>query len=306
MITQDFASTSQLSIPGISPAFGDIDSDGDADLLVGNSDGTLSLFANSGSGYALTQAQVVSNTGTIIDVGQFSTPQLFDVNKDGKLDLLVGERSGNLNYYENTGTASAPVYTLASANLGGVLVNNYLNLYGYSYPFMFDSLGVTKLLVGSVTGYIYEYANIDNNLSGTFTLVDSMYYNIYEPQRLTVASADLDGDGIREILAGNYSGGMTLYKYDSTSGVGELQVPVADFNLYPNPASSELIIRFDTQSAQARDIVLYDLSGKELMRKHQSGQVVVLQVDGLASGMYQCMVHESGGTFVKKLIIDHR
>jgi hypothetical protein len=33
------------------------------------------------------------------------------INGDGKLDLVVGETDNNLNYYQNTGTFSNPVYT---------------------------------------------------------------------------------------------------------------------------------------------------------------------------------------------------
>ena len=47
---------------------------------------------------------------TGIDVGSFSTPQLVDLNRDGLLDLVIGERSGidngvlnGINYFENTG-----------------------------------------------------------------------------------------------------------------------------------------------------------------------------------------------------------
>jgi hypothetical protein len=36
-----------------------------------------------------------------IDVGQYSTPQIFDLDKDGKQDLIIGERDGTLNFFKN-------------------------------------------------------------------------------------------------------------------------------------------------------------------------------------------------------------
>ncbi|MEJ6479859.1 hypothetical protein N0Y54_00390, partial [Nostoc punctiforme UO1] len=45
------------------------------------------------------------------DVGSNSSPTFADIDGDGDLDAIVGERDGTLNYYKNTGTATNPTYT---------------------------------------------------------------------------------------------------------------------------------------------------------------------------------------------------
>ena len=47
-----------------------------------------------------------------IVIGLLSTPVFIDVDSDGDQDLVIGEEDGNLNFYENTGTAIAAAYTL--------------------------------------------------------------------------------------------------------------------------------------------------------------------------------------------------
>ncbi len=297
LVSDDFGGFMSLGLIGLAPAFGDIDSDGDADIMMGNTDGNIIYFTNTaGAGnqpvYTLTQVQLVNNLGAVIDVGQFSTPQLVDVNRDGKLDLLIGERSGNINYYENTGTPSSPQFTLVTTTFGGLNVTSNLNLYGYSNPCMYDSAGVYQLLVGSVNGYIYQYNNIDNNLNGNFNLVDSMYYSIHEPVNATVASADLTGDGFRELLVGNNAGGVTLYKYDTTTSVIELPLQPAGFQLYPNPASDQLIVKFDQSAPAFREVSLFDVTGRMVATQNISSGIALFNVSGLASGVYHCRVVE--------------
>ncbi len=304
LVSQDFASLMQLGLTGLSPAFGDIDSDGDDDLVLGNSDGTLLRYNNNGTGYVLAQPSMTTSNGTPIDVGSNSTPQLYDVNKDGKLDLVVGERTGTLNYYENTGTPSSPAFNLVTSSFGNVLVNNAFSLYGYSYPFMYDSAGATQLLVGAVNGYIYKYTNIDNNLLGNFTLVDSMYQRIYEPQRITVASRDITGDGIREILTGNYAGGLTLYAFDSTTSIQETIQQEAAFQLYPNPAADYIMIRIDETARPAmREIRIVDITGREVLKVQSNSATVPLQLDNVSSGIYRCIISDGRVSSSKNFVI---
>ncbi|HMT28354.1 MAG TPA: T9SS type A sorting domain-containing protein, partial [Bacteroidia bacterium] len=306
--TIDYGNFFSLSITEMKPTFGDVDTDNDLDLMIGQSDGTILYYNNSaGPGnfpvYNLVQPQLLNNFGNAIDVGQSATPQLVDVNRDGKLDLIIGEKSSNINYYENTGTPFVPVFTLNNPNFGGVNVNSYPFIYGYSCPVLFDSAGTYQLLVGSSSGYLYHYSNIDNNLNGSFTLEDSMYQKIFEPTRSTPDVADLDGDGKMEILVGNFAGGITLYKWDEPTSIAENFNALPEFNIYPNPASSELFLKFNVTSVVSRNISIIDITGRVIQQFNTNAYSLIMDVANYSAGMYQLRVIEGSKATSSKFVI---
>src|SRR5262249_35623638 len=95
------------------PSFVDLDGDGDSDAVVGEGDGTLNYFKNTGTAVAptFTQQLGAANPFNGVDVGSYSAPSFADRDGDGDLDAVVGERYGTLSYFRNTGTALAPVFT---------------------------------------------------------------------------------------------------------------------------------------------------------------------------------------------------
>jgi hypothetical protein len=97
-VSQDFESVDVGSYSA--PTFGDLDSDGDLDLLVGNDEGKLRFYRNDGTSQAFSFV-LADDFYDSIDVGHRSTPVLCDFDSDGDLDLFVGESKGGLHYYKN-------------------------------------------------------------------------------------------------------------------------------------------------------------------------------------------------------------
>lgn len=299
-ITDDFASLSAFGLLAIAPTFGDLDGDGDKDMLVGESSGNLILFLQTSTGnFSLGQ---VNYQG--INVGYNSAPQLVDVNKDGLLDLVVGERTGNLNYYENTGTASAPIFTLVSTTWGGVNVKKWNSYAGLSNPLVFDNGTGTELLVGSLSGYIYHYNNIDGNLTGAFTLVDSMYQNIFEPQHASIAMDDIDGDSKYDLVVGNQNGGVVLYTQNSALSLNENNLsPELYFNLYPNPVSDMMFIKFEGYNAAKNAVLtIKNILGQEILHQRITSVNVSLNTTKLPKGAYICIISGEGKYYTEKFI----
>jgi len=316
LVTTDFANFS-TQIPNIASkhlTFGDLDGDGDADMFVGDFMGQLHYFENTaGAGnpanFVLTTPDPFPVGGIPLDVGDYATPQLIDIDRDGDLDLIIGERSGNLNYYENIGTPTVPQFHFVSDSLGHVDTEKPCCT-GYSVPFMFDSAGSYRLLVSSEAskqynfneGWIWYYKNIDGNLSGHFSLVDSMYKNIWEGIRMTIAGKDINNDGLMDLVIGNYCGGVAIYMGDSTNvSVHEIDTTPFDFSLYPNPTSGN--IGFYNLPNSICSLTIYDLIGEKVFSDkilHHTSYVTHLD---LPNGVYSCEIMTGNKRAVKKLII---
>jgi hypothetical protein len=272
-ITDDFAGLSSLGLMAIYPAFADLDGDGDIDMVIGNQDGTLLYFENTaGAGNPM---NMILNTANWlgIDVGLFSTPSFFDLTKNGLPDLVVGQRMGYLSYWENTGTLSTPVFTHRTDTLGDVytadLTHSY---YGHSIPYFYrNSSDETFLFTGSNKGWLLHYNNIDNNLNGTFQLIDTLFVTdgimkekIVEGARVSPAVADMNNDSYPELIVGNYCGGLSYYRGvlppPDTVGIADI-IPLSDFiTVYPNPFLDEITILSD-HFFKSMNIILYSSHG---------------------------------------------
>jgi hypothetical protein len=99
------------------PALGDLDGDGDLDLVSAEQYGNFFYYENTGSA---TSPFFVQRTGAANpldgqDVGFTATTALGDLDGDGDLDLVAGELSGNFFFFENTGSATSPAFVQRTA-----------------------------------------------------------------------------------------------------------------------------------------------------------------------------------------------
>lgn len=287
LVSDDWLGLSTITQYGLFPSFGDLDGDGDADMILGNADGSLLYFQNTaGAGnpcvFVLSAPQFQG-----IDVGNNSAPQIVDVNRDGKNDLLIGERSGVLNYYENTGTSSSPVFSLVSTNFGGVNVMLPGTIAGYSIPQLIDRGNGYELMVGSDRGTIFHYTNIDGNLSGSFTLADSAFENIEELKRIVISVADIDGDSKPDLLTGCNAGGFRLYTQNAALGINNLTPDSPVLTVFPNPASGRITVMLKGVLPFENGVLsLFDLSGKLIRQINLQQLQAGLDVSDLDKGLY--------------------
>lgn len=294
--TDDFANLSALpGIAAIYPTFGDLDGDSDPDMLVGENGGGLLYFQNVGLG---TMAFITANYQSI-GVGATAAPQLIDVDRDGKLDLIIGRRNGQISYFRNTGTTNTPVFSLITNNFGGAT----LDVGQFSSPALYNNNGVYELLVGSQSGWTYHYTNIDGNLSGNFTLEDSTFQDIYEPSRACPSVADIDGDGKYDLVIGNQEGGVVLYTQNSALSALTEVAGSPFFSLQPNPASDYLqIVVPQYSSGKHLTVTILDLMGKVVYSETIVNAVSLLPIEQLAAGLYICRLTDEQQRFVQPFV----
>lgn len=92
------------------PELGDLDNDGDLDLLVGESGGGIHFYRNEGS---INEPKFVleKNAFPEVEAEHRSAPALYDIDRDGDLDLFLGTKSQGLLFYRNTGSAEQATFS---------------------------------------------------------------------------------------------------------------------------------------------------------------------------------------------------
>ena len=190
------------------PSFTDVDGDGDLDAFIGEGDGNLNFYRNEGGTF--TEVTGADNPFNGVNVGRYSTPSFADLDGDGDLDALIGEGSGNLNFYRNEGGTFTSV-TGADNPFDGVDVGSH------STPSFADLDGDGDLdaLIGAggeggVMGVVYY-----RNDSGTFTSVtgaDNPFNGLNVGGFSAPSLADVDGDGDLDVSIGLSGGTIEFYE----------------------------------------------------------------------------------------------
>jgi hypothetical protein len=189
------------------PAFGDLDGDGDADMVLGSFGAELRFLRNEGT---RTEPRLVLADSALVTLtrGSNATPVLGDLDGDGDLDLLVGEASGAINFYRNAGTAREPRFELVSDEYAAIKVERR------SAPTLMDTDldGDLDLLVGTEREGIRLWRNDGNRAEPRFVEAGTLL-TPDEVQAYSVpVPGDLDGDGDLDLLVGGLGGGLLYFE----------------------------------------------------------------------------------------------
>jgi hypothetical protein len=208
---------------GSAPAFGDIDGDGDLDMVLGGSTGGtpffLKYFENTGSAAAPTLVERTggANPFGALGVGFYSMPALVDLDNDDDLDLVVGNQLGTFRYFRNTGDETTPTYVELTA---GANPFNTFDVGLQSSPTLadLDGDGDLDLLAGAFDGQFFYYRNTGTAAAPAFTAqvgVANPLNGVDVGANASPTLGDVDGDGDFDLVVGAQSG---LFFYFENTG----------------------------------------------------------------------------------------
>ena len=310
LITDDFANLSQQNFNGIIPAFGDIDNDGDVDMVIGSTTKKLYYFENIADA---SDTLIFENEPQIIyedpsnQVIQELAIDLYDYDEDGQLDIVTGLNTGYLHFLQRKLDTSIVHFEQVSSFWGGVAVLKDGTTTGYSIPRIFEDEGTKYLAVKSSRNYVYLYTDLDQE---NFTLIDSMSLQndgILGGMSLT----DLNNDGKPEWILGNFRGGISLFSdTELTTNLTTIETKAQDVTVFPNPCfSDKMDIDLSGFSANIVSLTLTDIQGKMIYKTitsvSETGRIE-LSIKDRWHGIYLLTIQdiESETNYVVKCVID--
>jgi uncharacterized protein (DUF2141 family) len=267
------------------PTLGDLDADGDLDILSVSFDGEFIYYQNTGTVNQPDFAAPELSPFELNPVGSLFFPTLVDLDNDGDLDIMAGVIfEGALVYFENTGTPTSPVF--AAGHVGKFGLPTYAHITNAAFADL-DKDGDFDLLTGSYGEFLY-FENIGNASNPAFDVPQPDPFNLIYPGDLTLPFfGDLDGDGDPDMMSTGIYGNTFYYENDTRVAIPPFYTgEELGERLYPNPT----IGKFKIDVTQNASLEIFDAVGKMVYSKRINAGTEEVDLSQFGDGLFMAKI----------------
>ncbi len=315
----DFLNLSSLQLNNPRIAISDFNGDGAQDLFyMGIKPASIDMgcyvFLNQALPDAPMQFDVNRNMILSLPIGLNDNVCFYDINKDGKTDLLVAKQNGALEYYENQGTGQEPQFNLVKDDFLGISRDFSLTRINLSVTVSdIDADGKPDLVTTDSRGMASIYANFQQDLNSTLVPDSIIFDNKTIGKKVLLpfgtmswlAAADLFGDGTSSIVTGNIQGGLEILR-NLEEGNNVPETNGLNVQLYPNPLFNHGDLHVKANQDVEIDIVTLLGQLASQPRKINKNQEIRIDVGYFTSGVYILRARDNfGHTAAHQFVVLH-
>ncbi len=267
--------------------FVDLNGDGLIDLCTDDSGSGISYYQNEGSkqdpDFILHTKTMIDSAGDAVFAGFSSIPSFTDLNGDSLIDFLSSNSiNGSINYYQNIGTKSSPLFKFISAEYQGITVigdtcffssvKPKQNAHGTGAYFFADinGNGTPDMFYGDLFSHSVFLMQNEGSptqpqlqcTSNNYPANNPMYtYGFNQP-----TFVDIDGDGDLDMINGVLNNmqrhGFWYYRNEGSATAPDFQFKTKDFLSVIDAGSYVHPVFIDIENDNDLDLITGNLDGQ--------------------------------------------
>lgn len=258
---------------------GDIDGDGDMDVVVADYDlNTISWYENTDGLGNFGAAQLIHD-----EVDAALSVVLKDLNNDGNLDVISDYQNGSIAWFENDGQGDFGSANVIGSNLGLIFKLFAADLTGDGNNDIIASEWVQHELVW--------FQNTGNGNFGNKNVISSAYQN-----PVGVIAADFNGDGKMDVAA-CFRGLDQIIWFENKGPLSIANNTSNKFTIYPNPTKDFLNI---VATSSISEVKIFNPMGQLVLTAKNTSEIDIAE---LGKGIYLVYIKtEDNQVGVEKII----